>query len=450
MESESSEPPSFYLQSLNSIFVDHWSTPENWLFITIIIVLMILSALVSGSEIAFFSFKADDLEDFKNSKSPVDNTIYELVSRPRRLLSTILIANNFFNIGIVVVSFFLMGNIFDFEGRPAWVQVVVETGLVTFLIVLFGEVIPKVYATQRGKQLARFMAKPLYSLSNFLRPFSSLLINSADGLEKKMSNENDDNSISAEEVDMAIDLTTKGQATPEEVQILKSIVRFGEISVRDVMTSRPDIISMSDELSFEQVIQEIRVSGFSRIPIFQGDLDHVIGILYAKDLLAYLDEDNQFEWQSLIRTPFFVPENKKIDDLLEDFQSNHTHMALVVDEYGGTAGIITLEDVLEEIIGEIKDEFDVHEHDILYEKIDDNRYIFEGKTSIFDLCKIINADYQLFEEVKGDSDSIGGLILELAGKFPKKKQVLEVENYLFKVLDLDQKRIKSVEIEILS
>ncbi len=450
MESDSSEPPSFELNAFSDLVQQDWSTTQNWIYISIIIILMICSALVSGSEIAFFSFQTDDLDEFKQSKSKRENTIYKLITQPRRLLSTILISNNFFNIGIVVVSFYLLANLFNFDNKPSWLRMVIETGLVTFLIVLFGEVIPKVYATQRGRTLARFMARPLEQLSKILKPFSSILIKTTDGLEQKITKNSDQKNITAEEVDMAIDLTTNENSTDEEVQILKSIVRFGEIAVHDVMTSRPDVYALSDSSGFDDIIQTIRTSGFSRIPVFKEELDQIIGILYAKDLLAYLDQGDDFQWKKLTREPFFVPENKKIDDLLKDFQENHTHMAIVVDEYGGTAGLITLEDVLEEIIGDIKDEFDDLQNDVKYEKIADNRFLFEGKTSLFDSCKILNVDYQQFEQIKGESDSIAGLILEISGKFPRKNQVIPVQDLIFKVVDLDQKRIKTVEIELLS
>lgn len=448
METESQEPPPIQLNNLSHLFEPDWFTLETAIYLCILVLLMMGSALVSGSEIAFFSFKADSLDEFKNSKNKREKKIYELVTQPRQLLATILIANNFFNIGIIVVSSFLVGQIFNFSGFPKWVEVLITLGLVTAIIVLFGEVLPKVYATQRAKHLASFMAAPLGGMREILRPISNLLIKGSANLEERMAN--DSETISAEEVDLAIDLTTKGKATDDEVQILKSIVRFGDISVKEVMTSRPDIQSFSSELDFKELIQTVRESGFSRIPVFEEDLDKVIGILYAKDLLAYLGEEADFSWQELIREPFFVPENKKIDDLLKDFQENHTHMAIVVDEYGGTAGLATLEDVLEEIIGEIKDEFDDINSDLEYEQLDENRYRFAGKSSLFDVCKLLQIDYSEFEEVKGESDSLAGLLLEVWGKFPKKFQVLQIKNLLFKVTDVDQKRIKTVEVEVLS
>jgi len=409
---------------------------------------MIGSALVSGSEIAFFSFKAADLAAFNASKNKSDHKIYELVSQPRYLLATILIANNFFNIGIIVVSSQLVSQTFNFVGQPPWVEIAVSLGLITFLIVLFGEVIPKVYATQRAKHLATFMASPLKTLRQSVRPLSKLLIKSSEQLEAKIL-ENQPNSVSADEVDLAIDLTRRGKATDDEIQILKSIVRFGDISVKDVMTSRPDIHAVSTELNFSELMKFIRDSGFSRIPVFDDDLDGIHGILYAKDLLEFLDEQTDFNWKGLVREPFFVPENKKIDDLLKDFQEHHTHMAIVVDEYGGTAGVTTLEDVLEEIIGEINDEFDGFSTDLEYEQLDINRFRFAGKSSFFDVCKLLKIEFSDFEDVKGESDSLAGLLLEVWGKFPRKYQVVQVKHLLIKVTEVDDKRIKTVEVEVL-
>ena len=431
---------------LSSILADNAFTGQSIILLIIILCFIVGSALVSGSEIAFFSFKSDQLRQFESSKHKNERIIYELLSQPRYLLATILIANNFFNIGIIIGSFYLLNSILDFSGVSTLVEVIINSVLVTFLIVLFGEVIPKVYATQRAKVLASFMAKPLLLVKQALHPFSKLLIRTTSTLEQRIQ-ANSDESLNADEVDMAIDLTTKGKANLEEVQMLKSIVRFGDIAVKDVMTSRPDMKAISNDISYELLLQEIRESGFSRIPVYENDLDNIVGVLYAKDLLAHLNEDSRFHWQNLLRDGFFVPENKKIDDLLEDFQSNRMHIALVVDEYGGTTGLITLEDVLEEVIGEIKDEFDDFAEDIAYKQITANKYLFEGKVSLFDMCKIINADFSEFEAVKGESDSLAGLVLELSSKIPERHQKIEFGKYIFTVVDVDNKRIKKIDVE---
>ena len=442
---ESPEPlPSFFLAQ--PFISEHALSLGNLVLLGIIFLFIVGSALVSGSEIAFFSFKNDDLKAFEGSKEKNEERIYKLVNQPRYLLATILIANNFFNIGIIIASFYLLNNVFNFSQFPAWIEVVVNTVLVTFLIVMAGEVIPKVYATQKARSLAGFMAQPLTIAKKVLYPFSKLLTKTTSRMEARLQG-NKDEVINADEVDMAIDLTTKGKATEEEVQMLKSIVRFGDIAVKDVMTSRPDIIALPNHLTYPDLIEAVRSSGFSRIPVFDEDLDKVIGILYAKDLLEHLNESDNFYWPKILRESYFVPENKKIDDLLEDFQSNRTHIALVVDEYGGTSGLITLEDILEEIIGDIKDEFDDFTGEIEFKQISQNKFLFEGKVSLFDMCKIIGAEYNQFEDAKGDTDSLAGLILELSSSIPQRHQRVECGDYRFTVVDVDNKRIKKVDVE---
>ncbi len=444
---EDIEPPPTLLFYQSFIKKD-WLSVETIIFLLVLLLLLMGSALVSGSEIAFFSFKASDLKSFFSSKNKQEKRIYELISRPRFLLATILIANNFFNIGIIVVSSFLVSKIFTFQGHPRYMEPLVSIGMISFMIVLFGEVIPKVYATQRATEFAALMASPLLILRRVFKPFSSLLIRGSENIETQMFS-GYQNAVSQEEVDLAIDLTTKGKATEDEINILKSIVRFGDIIVKDVMTSRPDIVAISNEDQFTDLVKAVKAYGFSRIPVFSEDLDQVEGILHSKDLLAYLNEGDEFDWQKLIREALFVPENKKIDDLLKDFQEHYTHMAIVVDEYGGTAGLITLEDILEEIIGEINDEFDGIALDLEYEQLDENRYRFAGKSSLFDVCKLLKLDFADFDEVKGESDSLAGLLLELCGKFPRKYQVIQIQNLMIKVTEIDEKRIKTVEVEVL-
>ncbi|MBX2846342.1 MAG: gliding motility-associated protein GldE [Saprospiraceae bacterium] len=419
----------------------------NWMLIVVILLLIIASALVSGSEIAYFSYGPEDLKALTEDPSNRKQMVKELLGKPRYLLATILIANNLFNIGIILSSFYLFQEVFNFNHQPGWVEIVINTILVTFLIVLFGEVLPKVYATQKGQRLATFMAPPLLFLRSMFKPISQVLINATQVVERRLE-QREKTSISAEELDIAIDLTVNEQGTEEEVRMLKSIVRFGDIDVRDVMTARPDVTAIEFETTFNDLLALIKSSGFSRIPVFEKDLDSVKGILYAKDLLSHLDEEEDFQWNDLLREAFFVPENKKIDDLLEDFQTNRLHMAMVVDEYGGTAGLITLEDVLEEIIGDIKDEFDDIGADIDYEKIDEHTFVFEGKTSLYDMCKIIDVDFSKFEKVKGDSDSIAGLLLEVTGKIPRKNTEIDLTPFSFTVMDVDQKRIKKVKIRL--
>jgi putative hemolysin len=438
-----------------------------------IVVLLIGSALVSGSEVAFFSLTHNDFETLKEEKTNSSRLILYLKDRPRTLLATILISNNFINISIVILSDFLlklllpellleqwadglaslMGFASAAEGNPlaGVLSFLITVVAITFLLVLFGEVAPKVYATQNNLRLAHLMARPLRVLTILFGPISALLVRSTSLIERKLEQRaKSGNSTSKEDIGEAIELTVSREKdmARQELDILHSIVKFGGVTVKQIMTSRVDIVAVENTSSYQELLSIARQSGYSRIPVYAEDLDNIVGILYVKDLLGHLQESEQYVWQPLIReNVFYVPESKKIDELLREFQSQHLHVAIVVDEYGGTAGLVTLEDIMEEIIGDIKDEFD-DESEVVFRKIDDNNYTFEGKTLLYDMCRIIGVPQETFDAVKGEADSVAGLILELHGQFPRKDAVLTYNQFTFKIVTVTKRRIEEVRITI--
>ena len=411
-----------------------------------LIFLLISSALISGTEVAFFSLSQTDLNEL-SSESKGANVIVTLLERPRKLLATILITNNFINILIVLLfaslaetlfgSFDYELNLYLFVGP---IRFLIEIVLVTFLILLFGEVLPKVYASRNALRFSKNMSKFIHGINVVLTPFTLPLIALTKYIEKKLGNKN--SNFSVETLSQALELTSEGATTKDEQKILEGIVNFGNTETVQIMKPRIDIFALSDEEDYEVVLSKILENGYSRNPVYKENIDNIIGVLYAKDLLAHLNKKN-FKWQSLLREAFFVPENKKLDDLLDDFRDRKNHLAIVVDEYGGTSGLVTLEDVIEEIVGDINDEFD--DDDLQYSKIDENNYIFEGKTTIKDFCKVLDdEDEEIFEEEKGESETLAGFILEISGKFPKKGEKINFKNYTFTIEALDKKRIKQV------
>jgi putative hemolysin len=400
-----------------------------------------MSGLISGSEVAFFSINANQISQFKQSKDPIESRIYNLIKNPRRLLANILILNNLVNVAIVTLSTFLTWQIYGAEAEEG-VIVAVLTMIVTIAIIFFGEVLPKVYANQNNIGFAK-KTSLLLSLAQYtLKPLTFLLMSFSNILEKRI--EKKGYTISVDELNQALEITTEKEATEEEKDILKGIVNFGTLSVKQIMKSRLDITAFDIELDFHELMDKINKTGYSRIPIYKETIDKIEGILYIKDMLPYIDNDETFNWQKLLRHGYFVPESKKIDDLLKDFQEKRVHMAIVVDEYGGTSGLITMEDIIEEIVGEINDEFD--EDEIAYNKLDENTFVFEGKTTLNDFCKIINEDPSIFEEVKGESESLGGLMLEINNKLPRAGDKIRYERFLFTVVAVDNKRIKRVRV----
>lgn len=406
-----------------------------------LIILLISSALISGTEVAFFSISQVDIDDL-SSKNEKD-IVVKLLQKPKKLLATILITNNFINI-LIVLLFASLGEQlledFNYSIFGIKVRFLIEVVLVTFLILLFGEVLPKVYASRKAVRFASFMSKPVQVLNTLLTPLSYPLINLTNIVEKSLGNKS--NIFSVETLSQALELTSKGATTKDEQKILEGIVSFGNTETVQIMKPRIDIFALSDDETYEAVLDKILKNGYSRNPVYHENIDTIIGVLYAKDLLAHLNKET-FKWQRLLRDPLFVPENKKLDDLLSEFQEKKNHLAIVVDEYGGTSGLVTLEDVIEEIVGDINDEFD--EDDLSYSKIDEDNYIFEGKTTIKDFCKVLgDEDEALFEEEKGESETLAGFILEISGKFPKRGEKINFKNYTFTIEALDNKRIKQV------
>ena len=417
----------------------------EWFYIlngVIMLVLLMMSALVSGSEVAFFSMSQDDIAKTKVSNVKNELLIIELLKRPKKLLATILILNNFINVAIVTLSTFLTWEIVGTKETEG-LLVVTLTAVITFLIVFYGEIVPKVYANQNNVTFAKRMAPFLALAEKFFSPLSWLLMSISKIIERRV--EQKGFNISVDELHQALEITSTPETTDEEKGILKGIVNFGTLSVRQVMKSRMDITAFDIEDDYHTLMDRINKNGFSRIPVYRDTIDKIEGVLYVKDLLPYTDKEDDFKWQELLRPGFFVPESKKIDSLLKDFQEKRVHMAIVVDEYGGTSGLITLEDVIEEIVGEISDEFDENE-DIAYNKLDDNTFIFEGKTSLNDFSKIIGEDPSYFDDVKGDSESIGGLLLELNNKLPRAGEKINFNKFVFTAVSVDQKRIKRVRV----
>ena len=410
----------------------------------LLLVLLALSGLVSGSEIAYFSLTREELESCEQSKYPKEKRIITLLANPRRLLATILILNNFINISIVTLSTFAIWKIMG-SNDPTGDVVLILTLTVTFFITLFGEIVPKVYANQNRKGFASLMSGFLFGFLWLFRPLAWILMSMSNVIERNL--EKKGYNISVDEMNHALELTSEQETSQSEKDILKGIVNFSTLSVKQVMRSRMDITAFDIEMDFHELMDQVNKNSYSRIPAYNETIDKIEGILYAKDLLPYVERDEEFAWTALLREPLFIPESKKIDSLFRDFQEKRIHMAIVVDEYGGTSGLITLEDIIEEIVGEINDEFDeVHNEE--YKKLDDNTYIFEGKTSLNDFCKLTEIEVSDFEEVKGESESLGGLLLELNSKLPHAGEKINFDRYTFTAVAVDQRRIKRVRVFI--
>jgi gliding motility-associated protein GldE len=411
-------------------------------------ILLVLSALISGSEVAFFSLSPEESEEIQAGSDDSSNVAWELLKNPKDLLATILITNNFVNVGIVILASYLFSFIYpeNPEGGIDYLRSAIEIGGITFTILLIGEVIPKIYANRNSLNLVSIMAKPLKVFGN-IPPFSWLrrfLVSGTEIILKYARKKQID--VSTDDLENAIALTREKDTTNEEQRILDGIVNFGNTDDRQIMRSRVDAVAVDLDISYNELLEVILESGYSRIPVYKETFDEVVGIMFVKDLLAHLNEKEDFQWNKLIRPPFFVPENKKIDDLLKEFQELKMHMAVVVDEYGGASGVVTLEDVLEEIVGEITDEFD--DDDIVYTKVDQNTFVFEGKTPLVDMYKVLDVDSKVFEFAKGESDSIGGFLVEQAGKILKNNETFDFENLKFIVESSDKKRIKLVKVII--
>ena len=430
------EPPSTFLQFLT---ID--TSITGVAFIVVLIILLLLSALISGSEVAFFSLGAGELEELEED-APKHSRIKILLDKPEELLGTILISNNFVNVGIVILSTFLLNTFFSPELWSPLLTFIVEILAITGVLLLFGEILPKVYANTARLNFARFVVPFIFRLHKILKPISKRLSKTIN----RINIEGRTPSLSVDDLEQALELTTDEHTTEDEQRILKGIVRFGSTTVKEVMTPRTSVIAIDIKAPFHDTLTHIVDKGYSRIPVYEEQLDQIKGLLYVKDLLPFVDASDNFRWQDLIRTPFFVPESKKIDDLLKEFQQRRIHLAIVVDEFGGTSGVISLEDVLEEIVGEISDEFD--DDDLVYSKLDNHNYVFEAQTPLIDFCRVLDLPKDIFESVDGESDSLAGLVLELAGKFLEKNEEITYEAFTFKVESVDQRKLIRIKVTV--
>lgn len=406
------------------------------------LILLLGSAFFSASENAFFSLSPTDKVDLDNDDSKTAHLIQELLERPKKLLATILIGNNIVNVGMAVLSTAFTEILFDFSQSPL-MGLLIQVIAVTFILLLAGEVIPKVYATQSPLKVARWVARPIRAMEWAFTPLSYFMVKATTFFDKRIKH---NSTLSVDELSQALELTDEESLHKDENNILKGIVNFGNTEVTQVMRPRIDVKAIEAVSAFPEMLAEVKEYGYSRIPIYQDNFDQVIGILHIKDLLPHLDSTN-FDWKTLLRKPYFVPENKKIDDLMKDFQAKKIHMAVVVDEYGGTSGIVTLEDIIEEIVGEINDEFD--EEDISYSKLDDYNYIFEGKTLLNDLYRVTGIeDTDEFDKARGESETLAGFLLEITGNMPHRNQEIAFNNYRFKVEAVDNRRIKRIKLTL--
>ena len=410
--------------------------------LVVLCLLLIASALISSSETAFFSLQPADIDDLESRNDTKSKLVLDLREKPKTLLATILIGNNFVNVTITLLSTYIMAQLFDMANYPV-AAFLLEVVIVTSLILIAGEITPKIYANKRPVKVARFMARPLRFLIGLFKPLSKLLVNSTSFMDKHLEKKKGE--ISMEDLSTAVEIATEQSTPPEEKQMLMGITSFSEKEVSNVMIPRVDIIGVDKGMDFTEMLAVVIKSGFSRIPVYDETLDKVEGILYVKDLLPYLDAQS-YEWQKLLRPAFFVPENRKINDLFQDFREKKIHIAIVVDEYGGTSGLITMEDVIEEIVGEINDEFDeanVEEH---FKRLDDGSYLFKAQTSIVDFCKVFDVDEDYFEPMQGEADTLAGLILEIEGRIPEIGFKFTFEKFHFEITDADAKRIKEVKV----
>jgi len=410
--------------------------------IFLLVILLIFSGFISGSEVALFSLSKSEIESKSDLKS--FKIIINLLEKPNKLLATILVANNLINIGIVILFTKIGEVLFSAIGSPL-IKFFLEIVVATFLILLFGEILPKIYASRNNISFSRIIAYPLRILDIIFSPISLPMRKFSNYIKNKLAIQN--SNISIDQISHALDLTRPEDTTKQEQKILKGIVNFGNIDTKEIMRPRIDIFALDSKLKSEEILKSITATNYSRIPVFDENLDKIIGVLHIKDLLPFLDK-KEFQWKKLLRKPLFIPENKKLDDLMLEFQEKKVHLAIVVDEYGGTSGLVSLEDVIEEIVGDISDEFD--DDNLLYSKIDDQNFIFDGKTSLHDLCRIIKEDKNIFDQYKGDAETIAGFILEISKSFPKKNSKINFMKFIFTIESIDKKRIKQIKLTILN
>ena len=413
------------------------------LFISLVIVLLLLfvSALISGSEVAYFSLTPTDKQKLKK-KGRTNQQVLKNLENPEKLLATILVTNNFVNIGIIILTANITNSLITIE-NSAVIEFIFQVVFITFFLLLFGEIMPKVYATHFTLAFAKFMAYPLNVLEKIFSPVNSVLIHSTSFVNKRLQKHR--KNVSVNEISQALRLTSD-QELSDEKEILEGIVKFGNKNVVEIIKPRVDVVSLDIKTGFTKVLEIINESGFSRIPVYTDSFDNINGILYIKDLLPHSHKGDSFKWQTLVRPPFYVPETKKINSLLEEFQKNKVHMAIVVDEYGGTSGIVTLEDILEEIVGDIIDEFD--EEESFFSKLADNTFLFDGKTMLGDFYKVMECEESVFDDVKGDADTLAGLILELKGEIPVAKDKIQCKQFVFTIEEVDNRRIKKIKVVV--
>ncbi|WP_026703528.1 gliding motility-associated protein GldE [Flavobacterium soli] len=407
-----------------------------------IVVLLFLAAIISGAEVAFFSLSQKDLDDASQKNHRKVQIISKLLEKPKKLLATLLVANNFINISIVVLFSILGRDLFEFPTLP-WLKFLAEIFFITFLILFFGEVLPKIYASRNNIKFATNIVGFILVLDKLLSPVSLPMRSLTIYLQKKLGKQK--SNFSVDQLSQALELTSSEETSSDEQKILEGIVSFGNTDTKQVMSPRIDIFALEIEETFEEIFPKIVNKGFSRIPVYRDNIDHIEGVLFVKDLIPHIDK-KEFDWQSLIRAPFFVPENKKLDNLLKDFQGMKSHLAIVVDEYGGTSGLVSLEDIIEEIVGDISDEFD--DENINFSQIDDKNFLFEGKIYLKDFYRIVSVNEEIFEEKKGEAETLAGLILEILGNFPKKGQKVNFDDCIFTIETVDKKRIKQVKVTL--
>ena len=419
--------------------------PSTGVFVAAILaaILLGMSAFASGSEIAFFSLSPADVAELEDEKTDCDKKIQMLREDSERTLATILITNNFVNVTIIMLLNYVFAGIVEFGPKAYWLQFLIITVILTFLLLLFGEIMPKVYARQDPLKFCRRCVGGIMFARKVFWALENVLLKSGIVAEKIIQKEN--HVLSVDDLEQALELTDK-EDIKDEQSMLKGIIRFGDETAKEVMTTRQNIVDLDIRSTYSEVLKCIVENNYSRIPVYQDNTDNIRGVLYIKDLFPHLSKASNFRWQSLIRPPYFVPETKKIDDLLREFQENKVHIAIVVDEFGGTSGIVTLEDILEEIVGEINDEYD--EEEKFYSKLNYNTFIFEGKTLLSDFCKILNVDDEEFEEVEGDADSLAGLLLEIKGDFPSMHEKIDYKNYTFEVMNIEERRISKIKVTV--
>ena len=419
------------------------SIDTNLLFGSLgIIFLLLCSAMVSAAEVALFSLSQNDITTLAEEDVSKANLISKLLQRPKKLLATILVANNFSHIGVVIIFSFVGTTLFESIASP-FLKFIVEVLLVTFLILLFGEVLPKIYASRNNIKFSKFVANPLSLLDKLLSPISLPMRSVSVLLHEKLGRQK--SNISVDQLSQALELTSTDDTSSEEQKILEGIVSFGNTDTKQVMSPRIDIFALEIEETFAEIYTKIVEKGYSRIPVYRESIDHIEGVLFVKDLIPHINK-KEFDWKQLIREPFFVPENKKLDNLLKEFQSKKSHLAIVVDEYGGTSGLVSLEDVIEEIVGDISDEFD--DENLNFSQIDEKNFLFEGKINLKDFYRIVDVDEEIFENSKGEAETLAGFILEILGNFPKKGQKIHFSNVRFSIEVVDKKRIKQIKITL--